>query len=411
MKRLLNIDYALIQAFFWMLYCPAGVFVSAILLEKEYSNFSIGVIIAVGSLLAILMETIIAHITDRVSSLTDIKMIKILIFALILAVLLVLFIGEKSIALTIAYIGLVVIHTTMHPFVNALSFTLEETGYQVSYGAGRSMGSLAAGLMCFAMGYFIAWFNSDVVLYAALFLLVLMALVIFRTDYHYKNAMVSSEIQMKAISKERTNDPAEEVQIGMPEFIRRNKIFVVMSVGIIGLFFGNVIVENFALQIVQSIGGSTENMGIIIFLLSIFEMPTMLGFNKLKNHFSYAFLLRVSAVFFSLKIVIMYFAGTMMTFYLAQLCQVLGYGLLFPAIVSFTDHIMEKGEALRGQAIFTVALTLGNVIGSVVGGVILDLYTAHILLMAGSIVSAAGTILIVALVHRVEIENARRKSA
>ncbi len=411
MKRLLNIDYALIQAFFWMLYCPAGVFVSAILLEKEYSNFSIGVIIAVGSLLAILMETIIAHITDRVSSLTDIKMIKILIFALILAVLLVLFIGEKSIALTIAYIGLIVIHTTMHPFVNALSFTLEETGYQVSYGAGRSMGSLAAGLMCFAMGYFIAWFNSDVVLYAALFLLVLMALVIFRTDYHYKNAMVSSEIQMKAISKERTNDPAEEVQIGMPEFIRRNKIFVVMSVGIIGLFFGNVIVENFALQIVQSIGGSTENMGIIIFLLSIFEMPTMLGFNKLKNHFSYAFLLRVSAVFFSLKIVIMYFAGTMMTFYLAQLCQVLGYGLLFPAIVSFTDHIMEKGEALRGQAIFTVALTLGNVIGSVVGGVILDLYTAHILLMAGSIVSAAGTILIVALVHRVEIENARRKSA
>ena len=276
MKRLLNIDYALIQAFFWMLYCPAGVFVSAILLEKEYSNFSIGVIIAVGSLLAILMETIIAHITDRVSSLTDIKMIKILIFALILAVLLVLFIGEKSIALTIAYIGLIVIHTTMHPFVNALSFTLEETGYQVSYGAGRSMGSLAAGLMCFAMGYFIAWFNSDVVLYAALFLLVLMALVIFRTDYHYKNAMVSSEIQMKAISKERTNDPAEEVQIGMPEFIRRNKIFVVMSVGIIGLFFGNVIVENFALQIVQSIGGSTENMGIIIFLLSIFEMPTML---------------------------------------------------------------------------------------------------------------------------------------
>ncbi len=411
MKRLLNIDYALIQAFFWMLYCPAGVFVSAILLEKEYSNFSIGVIIAVGSLLAILMETIIAHITDRVSSLTDIKMIKILIFALILAVLLVLFIGEKSIALTIAYIGLIVIHTTMHPFVNALSFTLEETGYQVSYGAGRSMGSLAAGLMCFAMGYFIAWFNSDVVLYAALFLLVLMALVIFRTDYHYKNAMVSSEIPMKAISKERTNDPAEEVQIGMPEFIRRNKIFVVMSVGIIGLFFGNVIVENFALQIVQSIGGSTENMGIIIFLLSIFEMPTMLGFNKLKNHFSYAFLLRVSAVFFSLKIVIMYFAGTMMTFYLAQLCQVLGYGLLFPAIVSFTDHIMEKGEALRGQAIFTVALTLGNVIGSVVGGVILDLYTAHILLMAGSIVSAAGTILIVALVHRVEIENARRKSA
>ena len=49
MKRLLNIDFALVQAIYWMLYTVAGSFVSVLLLEKDYTNASIGTIIAVGS--------------------------------------------------------------------------------------------------------------------------------------------------------------------------------------------------------------------------------------------------------------------------------------------------------------------------------------------------------------------------
>ena len=59
MKRLLNIDFALVQAIYWMLYTVAGSFVSVLLLEKDYTNASIGTIIAVGSVLAILLQTVI----------------------------------------------------------------------------------------------------------------------------------------------------------------------------------------------------------------------------------------------------------------------------------------------------------------------------------------------------------------
>ena len=78
----------------------------------------------------------------------------------------------------------------------------------------------------------------------------------------------------------------------------------------------------------------------------------MIAFHKLKMRFSYVFLLRLSAVFFTIKIFVMYLADSMVVFYLAQLCQIIGYGLLFPAMVSFIDAIMDKGEALRGQAMF-----------------------------------------------------------
>ena len=404
MRKLLNLDFALIQAIYWMLYSAAGSFVSVLFLDKGYTNATIGTIIAVGSLLAILLQTVITHITDRSSRLDSIGMIKIMIFLLIAGVVAVLLIGEKSTAFTIAYTGIIVIHTAMHPFVNALSFKLEDTGYLVNYGVGRSMGSFAAGGISFVLGYLVVWFQPEVVLYLALINLGLMAVVIFATGSHYKRAMEHRGHETTGVVKETETKP-----IGMLEFVRRNRLFALMSIGVIALFFGNVIQENFTLQIVQGIGGDTSEMGIVILLLCVCEMPAMMAFHKLKQKFSYVFLLRLSAVFFTIKIFVMYLASSMAVFYLAQLCQIVGYGLLFPAMVNFIDFIMAKGEALRGQAVFTVALTLGNVIGSVAGGVILDLYDAHVLLLAGTLISAAGTAMIVMLVHRVEIANAHEK--
>ena len=379
-----------------MLYTVAGSFVSVLLLEKEYTNAAIGTIIAVGSVLAILLQTVITHVTDRSSRLDSIEMIKIMTLLLAAGVLAVLLIGEKSAALTIAYVGVIILHTALHPFVNALSFKLEETGLQVNYGVGRSMGSLAAGGISFVLGYLIVWFRPEIVLYLALVNLALLTLVIFATGRHYKKAM-SVSIETSA---EAAKIPAQQ-SIGLLEFVRRNRLFALMSIGIIALFFGNVIQENFTLQIVQGIGGDTSEMGVVILLLCVCEMPAMIAFHK----FSYVFLLRLSAIFFTLKIFVMYLADSMILFYLAQLCQIIGYGLLFPAMVSFIDAIMVKGEALRGQAMFTVAITLGNIIGSIAGGVILDLYSSKVLLLTGTLVSAAGTLLIVILIKPVSTKH------
>lgn len=407
MRKRFNIDFALIQAIYWMLYSAAGSFVSVILLPKGYTNASIGTLIAAGSVLAILLQTIITHITDRSPKLNGIKIIELMVILLIAAVAAVLLIGQKSMALTIAYAGVIILHTAMHPFVNALSFTLEEAGHPVSFGIGRSMGSFAAGGISFLLGYLIVWYSPEVVLYIALVNLVLMALVIFATDRHYQKGMAEAVSSAKA-SPVPAKQHVQEEKIGMLEFVGRNRMFAVMSLGVIALFFGNVILENFTIQIVEGIGGDTTNMGVVILLLCLFEMPAMIGFHRLKQRFSYVMLLRISALFFTIKIIIMYLAHSMTAFYLAQLCQIPGYGLFFPAMVNFIDHIMGKGEALRGQAVFTVALTLGNVIGSVAGGMILDQYSSHTLLLAGSVISAAGSVLIISLVHRVDIFAGKR---
>ena len=395
MQKKLNLDFSIIQATFWMLYSTAGIFVSVFMLDKGYTNSSIGLVIALGSVLAIFLETGVANITDKIQKITNITVIKGLILAMYILVIAILLIGEKSLALTIAYVALIIGHTTMHPFVNALSFYLSEGGYNVSYGLGRSMGSLAGGTLAFVMGYLVSWFSPNMIMYVGLINLTIMTIAVFITEKHYK------AITQNGVTVQHEEEETVEA-IGLAEFVQRNKLFMVMSLGVVLLFFGNVIIENFTIQIVENIGGDTEQMGFVIFLLSILEMPAMLGFNKLKEKFSYTVLLRVSAVFFSLKIIMMFMANSMAVIYLAQLNQVLGYGLLFPALVSFIDYIMDKREAVRGQAIFTIALTVGNVFGSVLGGMILDAYSVKTLLGISSSLSVIGSLIIIALINRIK---------
>ena len=395
MQKKLNLDFSIIQATFWMLYSTAGIFVSVFMLDKGYTNSTIGLVIALGSVLAIFLETGVANITDKIQKITNITVMKTLIAVMYVLVIAILLIGEKSLALTIAYIALIIGHTTMHPFVNALSFYLSEGGHNVSYGLGRSMGSLAGGTLAFVMGYLVSWFSPNMIMYVGLINLTIMTIAVFITEKHYKQITQNGVVAQQQAEEEVT-------AISLGEFVQRNKLFMVMSLGIVLLFFGNVIVENFTIQIVENIGGNTEQMGFVIFLLSIFEMPAMLGFNKLKEKFSYVFLLRVAAVFFSLKIIMMFIANNMFMIYLAQLNQVLGYGLLFPALVSFIDHIMDKREAVRGQAVVTVALTVGNVFGSVLGGIILDAFSVTTLLGISSVLSVIGSLIIMALINKIK---------
>ena len=77
-KTLLNIDYALIQGTYWMFYAVAGMFVSVYMLGKGYSNTSIGLVIAVGNVVAGFFQAVLANITDKAQRLTDITVIQVL---------------------------------------------------------------------------------------------------------------------------------------------------------------------------------------------------------------------------------------------------------------------------------------------------------------------------------------------
>ena len=86
----------------------------------------------------------------------------------------------------------------------------------------------------------------------------------------------------------------------------------------------------------------------------------------------------------------------------AQFFQLVAFGLFLPAMVHFIDEIMQRGEAAKGQTVFTMMITLTTVFSSLAGGIILDISSAKILTFVSSAATAAGALVILLTVDRIQ---------
>ena len=100
----------------------------------------------------------------------------------------------------------------------------------------------------------------------------------------------------------------------------------------------------------------------------------------------------ISAIFFSVKHIVTYFAMNMFMIYVAKVMQMLAYAVFIPASVYYVSQLVEKHDMNKGQALVTGAMTLAGVFASLAGGVLLDALGVSKVLMIGAIISVLGTI-------------------
>jgi PPP family 3-phenylpropionic acid transporter len=75
-------------------------------------------------------------------------------------------------------------------------------------------------------------------------------------------------------------------------------------------------------------------------------------------------------------------------------------------MVHFIDEVISKGEAVKGQALFTTMVTVTTVFSSLAGGMILDFADAKMLTGIASVATAAGALIFILFTDKV-----KRKSA
>ncbi|MBR5317412.1 MAG: hypothetical protein IKU39_05920, partial [Lachnospiraceae bacterium] len=68
----------------------------------------------------------------------------------------------------------------------------------------------------------------------------------------------------------------------------------------------------------------------------------------------------------------------------------------------YIDEIMDKGEAVKGQALFTIVTTVATIFSSLVGGVILDMSGATVLLIVSTIITGIGALLFCLVIEKVK---------
>ncbi|TDP56300.1 MFS transporter [Aminicella lysinilytica] len=406
MNKLLNFEYATIHGTYWMIYASCASFASVFLLGNGYSNSEIGIIMAVANVLAVVMQPLTADLADRskrfpIISITEIMTLMMMVFTAFMFIL-----HGRTMALFVIYVLLLAWHTVLQPLFNSLNFKLQECGVHLNFGVCRSMGSLAYSVLCLFLGDLVERCGISILPITSEVMMVLLMISIAMTARQYHKVMKVNE---KKLAEAKAKLPAEESEeINLIDFVKRNKLFFVLQIGVLLVFIENQVLNNFMLQIVTNVGGTETDMGRIFSLMAFLEIPTLFCFDWINKRFSCGFLLKVASVGFTLKIGVVFLAQSVAMIFAAQFLQLVSFALFLPAMVHYIDEIMSKGEAVKGQALYTMMITVSSVLGSLFGGVILDFSGARMLTMLSTILAAIGTVIVIVMVDKV---NANLKNS
>ena len=397
-NKSLDIRYACIHGFYWMLCCSMIGYASVFLLDKGFTNTTIGTVLAISNILAVFGQPAVASYMDKTSKLS-LRMLISLILVVIIALSLVLcFLTGASMVMVVLTIVAFTLMLTLQPFINSLTFAFEKNGIHINFGLARGIGSVAYAVMSLILGNLVAAFSPELLpfFYVGLSLCALFFVYTFFLPGH-KDEIVHQE-------KETEHD-----QLSMGQFIKKYKTFMLLLVATVLLFFDHSVINNFFIQVVNHINGNSADMGNAIFLAAVLELPTMALFTKFQQKIGCKNMMLISAVFFSVKHVLTYFAVNMFMIYVAQVMQMLAYAVFIPAAVYYVSQLVEEHDMNKGQALVTGAMTLASVFASLAGGVLLDALGVSKVLMIGAIISVLGTICMFISVEDVD-QHAKKES-
>lgn len=397
-NKSLDIRYACIHGFYWMLCCSMIGYASVFLLDKGFTNTTIGTVLAISNILAVFGQPAVASYMDKTSKLS-LRMLISLILVVIIALSLVLcFLTGASMVMAVLTIVAFTLMLTLQPFINSLTFAFEKNGIHINFGLARGIGSVAYAVMSLILGNLVAAFSPELLpfFYVGLSLCALFFVYTFFLPGH-KDEIVHQE-------KETEHD-----QLSMGQFIKKYKTFMLLLVATVLLFFDHSVINNFFIQVVNHINGNSADMGNAIFLAAVLELPTMALFTKFQQKIGCKNMMLISAVFFSVKHVLTYFAVNMFMIYVAQVMQMLAYAVFIPASVYYVSQLVEEHDMNKGQALVTGAMTLASVFASLAGGVLLDALGVSKVLMIGAIISVLGTICMFISVEDVD-QHAKKES-
>jgi len=407
MDKILNSGYGAIFGTYWVIYAVVSSFASVFMLAKGYTNSQIGVTLAAANVLAVIMQPLIADFVDRSKRLDVIGTTEIMTVCMMVFTIGMFTFKGGSLGLCVVFVLLIAFHTVLQPLFNSLAFRLEEAGVSINFGIARSVGSLAYSIFVAVFGTIVEHFGINVMPIASEISCLLLIASLAFTGYYFNKG--KKQAPQRNIEQETAEEIAEaevkaeeEEEINLIQFIKRNKMFFIMNLGVLGIFFSNAVLNNYMAQICDGVGGTTEDMGRILGVMAFLEIPTMVFFKQLRRRFSCQFLLKIAAIGFTVKIAICWLANSVVMLYIGQLFQPVSFALFLPGMVYFSDEMMSRGEAVKGQALFTTMITITTIFATLLGGMILDASGSKMLTFVSTLLTAAGALVIILAIDRVK---------
>ena len=368
----INIQYIVLQGLFWMLFCVNGGFLSFYLQGNGFGNSLIGVITAVFCTIAFILQPLAGNICDRIEGLTWKKLIIILGIPYILICILLLIIKSKS--LIVILFGMIYITTFIYlPLINSAVFAYEKEGVKINFGIARGTGSAMYALMALLVGDMARIFGTKIIPLSGLIVIILFFAVIAT----------------------------------MP--ITKYPYFSVMLLGVLFMFFSHNIIGTYLLQIIQSLGGDSANLGRAMFIQAIVEIPVLFTFSFIMKKIKVGNLMIIAGVGYIIKAVLYFSSWNIGMIYITQFSQIISFAIIAAASVYFTGMLVNEEDQTTGQAFMSGMMSAGTVLGSLFGGAILDYVGVRALLSVNILLTLIGTSIAICSVRLIRIKGKHNK--
>lgn len=374
---ILNIKYVLLQSFYWALNCFALPFAGMFLLGFGYSNGEIGVILALGYVLGMLLQPVTASIADRTKKLSAAGFIELLCFSHIFLSLMLTRFEVRSFFLSAVFVLFFALQIDLQPHINSFAMYIEQAGTPIRFGVARGCGSLFWGLGSLLLGWLTDRYGAGVMLLCCTAADILLIAVLF---------------SLRHSTEKRITGEKGSLSYG---FLAKQPRYLIFMAGIVLIFCGYTYIDNFPYQIVSSVGGDSIQMGQIMGYIALIELPAMFSFEFFRKKYGSGRLLVFSAVFAVVKDGLVWLSCTVPQLYFALFFHLFSYAVMVPASVRFTDECFDAADATRAQALLTMAITLGSILSSYTGGIMIDRFSPKGTLFAGAIETVIGAALVI----------------
>ena len=362
LKRRIDFYYTAMQFTSFASSFVIFLYITVILQEKHFTNTEIGLTLALGSGLSIVLPPLIAAFYARHVHLplrrvaAYVRLVTFVFTALLIVV-------NSPIAL-VSLIVIVISGTTIsvNPLVNAMAMQFENTGVPVNYGVARAFGSLGCAVMAYASGLLSTHLGGSAAVIAASLVLLAAAMLftllfpIPERNGQAKEGHAPLPIS-GAIGFKLLKSPASLL------------FFLVMM-----LIWANMgVFDTYQVNILRNAGGNDVDFGLMLTVMTLCEVPLTLFFRPLTKRFSYVQLMTAGFVFMLLKDAALIFAATVPAVIAAQGFNLATIGLFVPASIYYINDITASAQTVQAQALFGgTAMAMGRIVGNLLGGAILD---------------------------------------
>lgn len=382
-------QYSVVQALYWMTSCALAGYAAVYLQDRGLSNTLIGVTVGGAACLSMVIQPLAAQVVESISGLTVKKVIQALI-----VMMAVMFGGLTVIPVSVAgvvilYMGMNTLNYCMPPMLSAMGMEFINRGYYLNFGLSRGLGSISYAVCAAVLGIVIDRFFPGVLGY----IYVVLAVFLFLGVSVMKDLEAEEPTFQQEIVK-REKKPEE----GIWKTVCKNKTFLCLMIGFCLANMNNAAIATYTVNIIKNLGGSDTVLGFANFVSAASEMPVMLLFGYFMKKGNCIRLLKVSAVFFLIKPLVLVSANALPLVILGLGLQGLSFGLFTPAAVYYVNSTLIPEQRVKGQAIFsTITAGAATCGGNVLGGWLQDAFGLQTMLWVCAAMALVGALFVIGL--------------